>query len=273
MKDLLVVLDTNSRDEFVTYSVSMARLFGAHLTATGISLDFVPPPSFVGEYPYQFAAAAAEETSRTVHAIYDKFHGAADLAGIVSELQMVEGLPSRARQDFGRLTRTFDMIMIEQPSRDGNVGDELLVEASLFNSGRPVLIVPYIQTGEVKLSHILIGWDGGVAAARAVGDALPLLKKADKVDVVTITSRRADDKEMPGFDIAKHLARHGVNAEVKRLPASDEPAGALLSYAADAGSDLLVMGGYGHSRLREFVLGGTTRNILGTMTLPVFMSH
>lgn len=273
MKDLLVVLDSNSRDEFVTYAVSVARMFDAHLTATGISLDFVPPPSFVGEYPYQFAAAAAEETSKAVHAIYDKFHGAADLAGIVTELHMIEGLPGRARQDFGRMTRTFDMIMIEQPNRDGTSGDELLVEASLFNSGRPVLIVPYIQQTEVKLSHILVAWDGGSTSARAIGDALPLLQKADKVDVVTITSRRTDEKDMPGFDIAKHLARHGINAEVKRLPASDEPAGTLLSYAADVGSDLMVMGGYGHSRLREFVLGGTTRNILATMTLPVFMSH
>ena len=78
---------------------------------------------------------------------------------------------------------------------------------------------------------------------------------------------------MPGFDIARHLARHGVDAQVKRLPATDEAAATLLSYAADSDTDLMVMGGYGHSRLREFVLGGTTRNILSSMTVPVLMSH
>lgn len=273
MKDILVVLDANSRDNFVSYAVSAGRLFGAHVTATGLSLDFVPPPSFVGEYPYQFAQAAAEETQKAVHAIYDRFRGAAELTGLMSELHMIEGLPGRARQEFGRLTRTFDMIIIEQPSRDGESGDELLVEAALFHSGRPVMIVPYIQKDEIKLDHVLVGWDGGVTAARAVGDAMPLLKKAGKVDVVTIVSKRVDEKEMPGFDIARHLARHGVNAEVKRLPSGEEPASTLLSYAADASTDLMVMGGYGHSRLREFVLGGTTRNILASMTVPVLMSH
>jgi len=135
------------------------------------------------------------------------------------------------------------------------------------------MIVPYIQKDEIKLDHVLVGWDGGVTAARAVGDAMPLLRKAGKVDVVTIVSKRVDEKEMPGFDIARHLARHGVNAEVKRLPSGEEPASTLLSYAADAATDLMVMGGYGHSRLREFVLGGTTRNILASMTVPVLMSH
>ena len=273
MKDLLVVLDSNSRDEFLSYAVSVGRLFDAHLTATGIALDFVPPPSFVGEYPYQYVSAAMDENQKAVQAIYDKLRGAAELSGLMTELNLIEGLPGRARQDFSRMTRTFDMIIIEQPSRDGESGDELLVEAALFGSARPVLIAPYIQTAPIKLDHVLVGWDGGLAAARAVGDAMPILKKAGKVDVVTITSKRVDEKEMPGFDIARHLARHGVDAQVKRLPATDEAAATLLSYAADSDSDLMVMGGYGHSRLREFVLGGTTRNILSSMTVPVLMSH
>ena len=273
MKDLLVVLDVNSRDNFVAFAVSAARMFGAHLTATGLSLDFMPPPSFVGEYPYQFAAAAAEDSQKAVQAIYERFHGAADLAGLMSELNMIEGLPGRARQSFAKLARTFDLIVIEQPSPDGETGDELLVEASLFQSGRPVMIVPYIQKDDLKVDRIMVGWDGGLTAARAVGDAMPLLKKAGKVDVVTIASRRLDEKEMPGFDLARHLARHGVNAEVKRLSSGEEPAATLLSYAADSAADLMVMGGYGHSRLREFVLGGTTRNILASMTVPVLMSH
>ena len=88
--------------------MSVGRLFDAHLTATGIALDFVPPPSFVGEYPYQFVSAAMDENLKAVQAIYDKLRGAAELSGLMTELNMIEGLPGRARQDFGRMTRTFD---------------------------------------------------------------------------------------------------------------------------------------------------------------------
>jgi nucleotide-binding universal stress UspA family protein len=120
---------------------------------------------------------------------------------------------------------------------------------------------------------VIVGWDGGIAAARAVGDAIDLLTGATRVDVVTVTSRRADESELPGFDITQHLARHGIKAEVKRLPAEAEPAATMLAYAKEADADLLVMGGYGHSRLREFVLGGTTRAMLANLALPVLMSH
>jgi nucleotide-binding universal stress UspA family protein len=99
------------------------------------------------------------------------------------------------------------------------------------------------------------------------------MEKAGAIDVVSIADPRLGYKELPGFNITRHLSRHGLNAELKRLPMSGDVGETLLSYAADAGADVLVMGGYGHSRLREFVLGGTTRTILQSMTLPIFMSH
>jgi nucleotide-binding universal stress UspA family protein len=102
---------------------------------------------------------------------------------------------------------------------------------------------------------------------------MPLLEKATRIEVVSIAGPRTAYKELPGFNITRHLSRHGLNAELKRLPLSGDVGDTLLSYAADAGSDYLIMGGYGHSRLREFVLGGTTRTIMTTLTLPVLMSH
>jgi nucleotide-binding universal stress UspA family protein len=102
---------------------------------------------------------------------------------------------------------------------------------------------------------------------------MPLLKKATKIEVVSIAGPHTAYKELPGFNITRHLSRHGLSAELKRLPLSGDVGDTLLSYAAEAGSDYLVMGGYGHSRLREFILGGTTRTIISTMTLPVLMSH
>jgi nucleotide-binding universal stress UspA family protein len=120
----------------------------------------------------------------------------------------------------------------------------------------------------------MVCWDGGRAATRAIADSLPLLKKAGQVDIVMVASKREDNKEIPGIDLGQHLARHGLKVEVKRLTSPDiDINSTLLSYAADSNADLIVMGGYGHSRLREFVLGGVTRAILSSMTVPVLMSH
>jgi nucleotide-binding universal stress UspA family protein len=149
-----------------------------------------------------------------------------------------------------------------------------MAEALLFESGRPVIMVPYIQTQPLKLDRVMVCWDGGRAAARAIADSLPLLQKAKQVDIVIVAGKRDDNKEIPGADLGQHLARHGLKVDVKRLASPDiDINSTLLSYAADSSTDMIVMGGYGHSRLREFVLGGVTRAILSSMTVPVLMSH
>ena len=127
----------------------------------------------------------------------------------------------------------------------------------------------------VKLDRVTCCWDGGRTAARAINDALPLLKKAGVVELFILENDKTRyEHEVQGVDLARHLARHGVNVEVETLPVADIDVGnAILSHAADRSVDMIVMGGYGHSRFREFVLGGTTREILATMTVPVFMSH
>jgi nucleotide-binding universal stress UspA family protein len=133
-------------------------------------------------------------------------------------------------------------------------------------------MVPYIDV-PTQLKTVLIAWDGGRPAARAVGDALPLLMMADRVEVITVTDTGRDEYS-PAERITRHLARHGIKATSARYPRDSlSTANALLSYAAEANADLMVMGGYGHSRLREFVLGSTTRKILQTMTVPVLMAH
>ena len=152
--------------------------------------------------------------------------------------------------------------------------EEILPETALFGSGRPVLVVPYIQKAGMKLDRVLVCWDGSRAAARAIGDAMPFLARSKSIDIVTIARNEEPRDEMPGVDIAQHLARHKLKVEFKRIVAKDpDVASIILSTAADLGSDMIVMGGYGHSRLREFVLGGATRGILEAMTVPVLMSH
>ena len=120
----------------------------------------------------------------------------------------------------------------------------------------------------------MVCWDASRNAARAVADAMPILAKAGAIDVVIVASERPKSDEVAGADIGHHLARHGLKVEVKRIVATDtDVANTILSHAADTSADFIVMGGYGHSRLREFILGGATRGILSSMTVPVLMSH
>jgi nucleotide-binding universal stress UspA family protein len=145
-----------------------------------------------------------------------------------------------------------------------------------MTSGRPLLVVPFAGSYEAVGHNVLVGWNGSGEAARAINDALPLLKQAKKVTVLAINPRHGigGDGDVPAADIALHLARHGVTAEAAHTIASDISEGdALLSYAADLGVDLLVCGMYGHSPLRERAFGGVTRSLLTEMTVPVLMSH
>ncbi len=135
-------------------------------------------------------------------------------------------------------------------------------------------MVPYIQKAGLTLDRVMVCWDGSRNAARAAADALPFLSHAKRVDVVTITGERTKSDELPGADIAHHLARHGLNINLERIVAvGTDVADTILSRAADTGVDFIVMGGYGHSRFREFVLGGATRGILAAMTVPTLLSH
>jgi nucleotide-binding universal stress UspA family protein len=119
----------------------------------------------------------------------------------------------------------------------------------------------------------MLCWDGGRNAARALGDAMPLLERAARIDVVTVESKEQRNV-IRGAQIADHLARHRLKVELKPIVAPDgDVANVLLSQAADSETDLIVMGGYGHTRLREFILGGATRGMLESMTVPVLMSH
>jgi nucleotide-binding universal stress UspA family protein len=137
-----------------------------------------------------------------------------------------------------------------------------------------VIVVPYIHKVPFKLDRVMVCWDGSRPAARAIADAMPLLERAGNIEVVIIANERGKQDEIEGADMGQHLARHGLKVEVSRITRDNlDVANVLLSHSADSGANFIVMGGYGHSRLREFVLGGVTRTILHSMTVPVMMSH
>jgi nucleotide-binding universal stress UspA family protein len=164
--------------------------------------------------------------------------------------------------------------VVGQAEPETSTIDDIIAETTLFESGRPMIVVPYIQKAPLKLDKVMVCWDGSRQAARAIGDAMPLLAKAGRVEIVIIANEPGKQDEIAGVDMGQHLARHGLKVDLERIPRGDvDVADALLSYAADSGADFLVMGGYGHSRSREFVLGGVTRSIFRSMTVPVMMAH
>jgi nucleotide-binding universal stress UspA family protein len=181
----------------------------------------------------------------------------------------VDGAPGR----FAEIARAFDIAVVAQADPDGNSIDELIAQAALFQSGHPILIVPYVQKAAFKVDRILILWDGGATATRAIVGAVPFLHRAQQIDLVSIAGERDLREELAGADMVKHLSRHGVKAQQIRVQMVDDVSTTILNHAAENAPDLLVMGGYGHSRFREIVLGGATRGILQSMTVPTLMSH
>jgi nucleotide-binding universal stress UspA family protein len=173
--------------------------------------------------------------------------------------------------------RQADLVVASQSSHESGSGVESDFAGRIaMESGRPVLLVPHYGRFEHCGRRALIGWNGTREAARAAFDAVGILKHAHSVHVSWIDSQESqeDASPNPAAELAKTLARHGIKMTAERLARSEIGAGeALLSHASDLGADLIVMGAYGHSRLREFILGGATRTILQSMTVPVLMSH
>jgi nucleotide-binding universal stress UspA family protein len=173
------------------------------------------------------------------------------------------------------MARHYDLSVIMQSDAENWVNNDTLIEAALLDSGRPVIVVPYIQKEGLQLDRIVSCWDGSRAAARAINDALPLLQNARTVELLIVTNEvTLGGLNIHGVEISSHLVRHGVKGEIVTLPAADiDVANVILSRVAECSANMIVMGGYGHSRLREFILGGKTRGVLTTMTIPVFISH
>ena len=172
--------------------------------------------------------------------------------------------------------RYSDLLVLGQPNPDepSPVVMPDFPEYVVLNAGRPVLVVPYAGQFDRVGKRVLVAWDSGVSATRAVVNAIPLLKRADIVEVVVFNAEDRGDAhgDIPGADIALYLARHGIKVDVIRQRTRIDVGNSLLSMAADLGSDMLVMGCYGHSRFREILLGGVTRTMLESMTIPVLMS-
>jgi nucleotide-binding universal stress UspA family protein len=275
IKDLIVNLTVGAtRDVAADYAISVASAFEAHLCGIGFAYEPVLPTTVWGGVGAELIEAQHTQSQKAARTAVDNFEAAVRDAGVSAESHLLEASLAAAADTFGRLARGFDLSVVAQAQPDKLPARELIIEAALFESGRPVLIVPYIQQEGLKLDRVIVCWDGSRTAARATGDAMPFLARAKAVEVVGVAGDAGKSDEIPGADIAHHLARHGLKVELKRIVARDvDVANTILSHAADVDSDFIVMGGYGHSRLREFILGGATRGILAAMTVPTLMAH
>ena len=277
-KDLLVHLDDSTGcAQRVDAAVRLAGQHGAHLTGLYPIVE-IPLLNYIRErIPRDIQASMAAEAKAQAEAALEGFRQAAERGGVAYETRTDHALDTTLASVLSMHARYADLVVLGQvdPEEPPQVGRHLPEEAVL-SSGRPLLVVPYLGAPATIGQRVIGAWDASREAARAVSDAMPILKHADSVHVVAISpeSTPLGHGEVPGADIGLHLARHSVKVEVERVAAGDLSVGnALLSHLADRGADLLVMGGYAHSRVRELVLGGATRTLLNSMTVPVLMAH
>jgi nucleotide-binding universal stress UspA family protein len=273
MKSILVNVAPGN-DVADNYAVSVAAAFAAHVL--GVVFAYLPATRRSGAHTA--AARLIEEQRQACEAAAQqaaaRFDEAARRAGVSAASRVFPATLPGTPDVFGPLARRFDLSIVGQPEPNKVAPEDLIIEAALFDSGRPVMVVPYVHRAPFKLGRVLVAWDGSRTAARALGDALPIITRAAVLDVVVVTTEPVKSDEIPGADVAEMLARHGVAVEVEQIGAAGTSvAETILNHAAERAADLIVMGGYGRSRLREFVLGGTTRAMLTSMTTPVLMSH
>lgn len=277
IKDILVSLRLGEGpDAAVDYAVSAASALGAHLTGVAVSYEIDVPPVYTEAFSTDFLQVQREESRRLAQRAVDYFGEASRSVNLPSEVRTIDGTPGGAAEQIGVIARLYDLAIVSQADADNLGAEEVITEAVLFDSGRPVLLVPKKQQKPFSAKRILVAWDGSRTSARAVAEARPLLAQADLVEAVVVeTGKSKKKRELPGADLARHLARHDKIVELRRLvPGADESiVDVLLKEIAARDIDIVVMGGYGHSRLREFVLGGVTQEMLERMTVPVFLAH
>ena len=277
LRDLVIHLAAGTgdgSDAAGRYGVSVAETFDAHVFGIAFAYEPILAPSVMGGMPPEIIEEQRAEGENAASALIAKFEDAVRLRGLSAESRMIPTSVAGAADLFGQIARRFDLSVVGQAEPNSVAPQDLIIEAALFESGRPVLVVPYIQKEPLRLDRVIVCWDASRNAARAIADAMPLLERSKSIDVVVVATERPKSDELPGADIAQHLARHNLNIDLKRIvTGGTDVASTILSYAADVSADFIVMGGYGHSRLREFVLGGATRGILSAMTIPTLMSH
>ena len=276
---ILVPLDNQPECVARTESVlALAKAMGSHVTGVAATevLDLranLRAASSAASLPLLGRDVLLQDASRAALA----FDIACELAGVTARKALVE--EGNMVSALNRRGRVNDLVVLTQSDprgQDGQAFKNPQIETAILSSARPVIVLPYANAARTLGTRVLVAWDDSHAAARAVADALPMLRRAQVVHVMQFNGDSARDEGGVSNDlasVAEWLERHGVSASIQAETTGIAVGDALLSRAADQEADLIVMGAFGHSRWRERLLGGTTRLALGTMTVPVLMSH
>jgi nucleotide-binding universal stress UspA family protein len=274
-KTILAHFDSTERAATrITAAARLGDAFDAHVVALYSIMSPLYSEPFVadgGAFVAQELLRFQERKDTDARAAFERLQPA---LGRPVEWRTDAGDPASVVNEHGRYA---DLIVLGQHDDDqANDTTPDFIGRVIMGSGRPVLVVPYVGEFPTIGERPMIAWNASREAARAVSSALPLLRRAKEVQVTTFNARpgRGGHGDVPGADIATFLARHGVNANVSGSTSREVDIGnQILSRADDFQADLLVMGGYGHSRAFEFVMGGSTRTMLESMTLPVLFAH
>ena len=255
-------------------SVAVVKQLDATLHAIAINVDIPDVSNALSRYLLDLPSKIreVEATSRNYgKTLLEAVAKEASQGAVALTTQEIAAAPALMGDVAANQCRYFDLCLVGLAA--DNPAARMTAEAILFGAGRPTLLLPD-ATDVGVLGHVVIAWDGSRVAARAVADARPFLERASRVTIVSAT----DEKPLPGKDIGERLAEglrmRGLTVDAASIQAGDRPIGvALQEHALKIGGKLLVMGGYGHSRVRDFVLGGATEGVLADLRLPVLLSH
>ena len=272
-KDILVYLDEgNSNKERINTAFALAKDNSAHLT--GVTLSAIKPEHLKVSNKKVLASICEEAAEKRVN----EFALLAKEAGVEASTRIIHRDKAAAAQRLAQVARNFDLVILRQanPKNKNHALSEEVAEQVILLSGRPVFFMPYIGAHRIPCQKTMIAWDGSPTASRAVHDALPILKKNKKVIILVVQEgkKKTAQGELLADDLATHLKRHEVNAEVKRITSGTfDVQTVILNQIAENDIDLLVMGGYGTPSLKQKIFGGVTKSLLSSMIIPVIMSH
>jgi nucleotide-binding universal stress UspA family protein len=272
IQDIFVALANKpDADRGRDLALALAQAYGAHVTGVSYALEPVIQVSPFGELPGDIIQRHVNQAVEAAEEAITEFAKAARKAGVSAAQHSVRAPVAQAADDLSKRARTHDLTVLTQSTSGIEHFGDVFAEAALFYSGRPVLFAPREGIAQrVPFERALIAWDGGPCAARAVACAMPLLEGAKEIGVLTVEEPAKGQTR--AAELVRHLQRHRLPAGIHQHQ-SDDIGGTLLREVELARAGLLVMGGYGHSRLREFVFGGVTRFVLANMKTPVLMAH
>jgi nucleotide-binding universal stress UspA family protein len=270
IKDILVALAPRADlDPARDYALGMASAHRAHVTAAAYPIIPDVPKGLYPQFVSGLVKQCQDEADAAVKAARATFENAAANAGVSHGFHGFCSSVRAATTDFATRLRTADIAVLTQHADEIERVGDLFIEEALLRSGRPIIVVPRGNSAAFSTERVLIAWDGSIHATRAVAGAMSLLERAS---IKVFTVEEAPKGDFRGSALVDHLRRHGLDAHLAQRNEADA-ANTIVGEAESFRATLVVMGGYGHSRLREFVFGGATRAMLRNMPAPVLMAH